>query len=72
MKNYQFRTNYFGQLVLQRKKAIAQSRFGDQEYAYVDAGAEDLKDYYNQVFILENTQSCNCKTQRELFESQCG
>lgn len=69
MKNYQFRTNWLGQLVLQRRTIVNTGYFGEPEYGYVSATTQDLKHYYQQLHQL---QHCSCGTQREMFEQDCG
>jgi hypothetical protein len=68
MTNYQFRTNWRGQLVLQRLHSC-RGQFGDREYHWSDATATDLKNYYQQLGKLQNC--CDCQQQRELFEQEC-
>jgi hypothetical protein len=68
MNNYQFRTNWRNQLVLQRLYTT-RDRWGDPEHEWRDASATDLKYYYQQLGKLQNC--CACQQQRELFESQC-
>ena len=70
MKNYQFRTNWLGHIVLQRRVIVSIGSFGDPEHGYVDATTQDLRDYYAQLHTL--AEPCSCNTQRELFEQQCG
>ncbi len=69
MKNYQFRTNWLGQLVLQRRIIVNIGYFGEPKYDYVNATTQDLKHYYRQLYERE---SSTCTQQRELFEQQCG
>lgn len=49
MNNYQFRTNWRGQLVLQRLNTY-RNQFGDREYQWEDATTKDLKHYYQQLY----------------------
>lgn len=52
MNNYQFRINWLGHLVLQRK--FMYNRFyGDKYFVWHDASVEDLKDYYEQLYHLQ-------------------
>jgi hypothetical protein len=53
MNNYQFRTNWRGRLILQRRDTY---RFvwGDPYYRWRDATVEDLKDYYEQLCKIQN------------------
>ena len=69
MKNYQFRTNWRGQLVLQRLHWY-RNQWGDKNYVWEDATTTDLKDYYEQ--LCKVSQPCTCEEQRSLFDSQCG
>ena len=69
MKNYQFRTNWLGQLVLQRRVVVNVGSFGDREYGWCDANTTDLQHYYVQLY---QHQPAHPPTQRELFEQQCG
>ena len=68
MKNYRFRNNWLGLIVLQRLTSV-RGRFGELEYSWRDATTQDLRDYYKTLCQLE---PCTCQTQRELFEQQCG
>lgn len=63
MNNYQFRTNWLGQLVLQRLHTT-RDRWGDRCYEWLDATATDLK-YYQELYHTPDTV-------REQFERQCG
>jgi len=65
---FQFRTNWRGQLILERLHTT-RDRWGDRCYEWRDATATDLKYYYQQLGKLENR--CGCQQQRELFESEC-
>jgi hypothetical protein len=49
MKNYQFRTNWRGKLVLQRQQYIL-DKWGDKQYYWTDATVSDLKEYYQQIY----------------------
>lgn len=69
MKNYQFRTNWLGQLVLQHLVKY-RDQWGGPEFEWHDANTQDLQDYYVQLYRL--TQCAQTPTQRELFEQQCG
>lgn len=69
MKNYQFRTNWCGQIILQRLHSQPTGYFGDRKYFYEDADVGDLKHYYLQLHNLQNSAT---NSQRELFESECG
>lgn len=52
MKNYQFRTNWRGQLILQRLVSYRNS-WGDKHYCWRDADTQDLKDYYEQLYTVQ-------------------
>lgn len=69
MKNYQFRTNWRGKLILQRQD-YGRDRWGDKGYYWRDADAGDLKDYYAELCKLQATPTC--QEQRRLFDAQCG
>ena len=70
MKRYQFRTNWRGQLILQRRYSQPSGYFGDREYVWYDADTSDLKDYYEQLHNLQT--SCACQEQRRQFDAECG
>lgn len=53
VKNYQFRTNWRGQLVLQRLCGY-RDRWGDMYTYWRDADTTDLKDYYEQLCKIQN------------------
>jgi hypothetical protein len=53
MKHYQFRTNWRGQLVLQRL-CWDRDRWGDKYNYWRDATATDLKNYYEQLCKIQN------------------
>ena len=53
MNNYQFRTNWRGQLILQRQRHTC-GIWGDKRYYWRDATVEDLKDYYEQLCKIQN------------------
>jgi hypothetical protein len=57
MKNYQFRTNWRGQLVLQRLDSD-RDRWGDKYNYWRDATTQDLKDYYEQLCKISNPCAC--------------
>lgn len=63
MNCYQFRTNWLGQLVLQRLHKL-HTRYGDREYEWRDARTQDLRAYYQHTNKTSNT--------REQFERECG
>lgn len=69
MKNYQFRTNWRGKLILQRLNTY-RDQFGDREYLWEDATTQDLKTYYEQLCKIQNPPTC--QELRSLFDSQCG
>lgn len=69
MTNYQFRTNWRGQLVLQRLHSC-RGQFGDREYHWSDATTQDLKNYYEQLCKIQ--AACACQEQRSLFDMECG
>lgn len=69
MKNYQFRTNWRGKLILQRLIKY-RDQFGGPDFQWRDATTQDLKDYYEQFCNLQNT--CACQEQRRLFDASCG
>ncbi len=52
MKNYQFRTNWRGQLVLQRLCGY-RDLWGDMYTYWRDADTTDLKDYYEQLCKIQ-------------------
>ena len=52
MKNYQFRTNWRGKLVLQCQD-YRRDQWGDKYYYWRDATATDLKDYYEQLYTIQ-------------------
>lgn len=54
MNNFQFRTNWRGQLVLQRQW-YTRVRWGDKNYYWQDADTTDLQDYYKQLYELQNS-----------------
>jgi hypothetical protein len=54
MKNYQFRTNWRGQLILQRLNTY-RNQFGDREYQWEDANTQDLKHYYEQLCKIQTS-----------------
>jgi hypothetical protein len=66
MTNYQFRTNWRGQLVLQRLDSD-RDRWGDKYNYWRDAQTSDLKDYYQQLCCLQTQHNI-----REQFERECG
>ncbi len=57
MKNYQFRTNWRGKLILQRQ-LYTRSSWGDKYYYWRDATTQDLKDYYEQLCPLQTSCAC--------------
>ncbi len=68
MKNYQFRTNWRGQLVLQRLD-WDRDRWGDKYNYWRDADTTDLKDYYEQLCKIQAPPAC--QEQRSLFLTEC-
>ncbi len=71
MKNYQFRTNWLGHLVLQRRVVVNIGSFGDREYYWCDADTTDLQHYYATLAAI--AQLVNpVPTTRDLFEAECG
>ena len=52
MNNYQFRTNWRGKLILQRRYT-ASDRWGDRYQFWRDATTTDLKDYYEQLYKVQ-------------------
>ena len=52
MKNYQFRTNWRGKLVLQCQD-YRRDQWGDKCYCWRDATTQDLKDYYEQLYTVQ-------------------
>jgi hypothetical protein len=69
MNNYQFRTNWRGKLILQRK-FHARDKWGDKYYYWQDANTTDLKHYYEQLCQIQ--KPCACQEQRRLFDAECG
>jgi hypothetical protein len=69
MTKYQFRTNWRGQLVLQRLD-WDRDRWGDKYNYWRDATSEDLKNYYEQLCKIQT--ACACQEQRSLFDMECG
>jgi hypothetical protein len=69
MKNYRFRTNWRGKLVLQRLHKY-RDQWGGPDFRWEDATIQDLKDYYEQLCKVQNP--CSCQEQRRLFDAQCG
>jgi hypothetical protein len=69
MKNYRFRTNWRGQLILQRLHTY-RDQFGGPDPLWEDATAKDLKNYYEQLCTLQT--ACACQEQRSLFDMECG
>lgn len=65
MDDYQFRTNWLGQVILQRRVVYLNATTGWQ-----DATAQDLKDYYAELYELQKLGVA--QEQRRLFDSQCG
>lgn len=65
MNTYQFRTNFLGQVILQRRV-----RYTSGDIGWQDATASDLRDYYAELYRLQ-TQSLT-QHQRDLFELECG
>ena len=49
MKQWQFRTNWRGKLILQRQFQ-SRDQWGDKYYYWSDADTTDLKDYYNEIY----------------------
>jgi hypothetical protein len=52
MTNYQFRSNWHGKLILQRK-IMCRRWYGDKYFDWRDATTTDLKDYYEQLYTLQ-------------------
>lgn len=69
MKNYQFRTNWRGQLILQRQVSY-RTGYGDREYRWRDANTQDLKDYYEQLCKVQ--APCACQELGRLPNAECG
>jgi hypothetical protein len=69
MKNYQFRTNWRGLLILQRQVSY-HTGYGCREYMWRDATTEDLKDYYAELCTLQTTPTC--QELRRRFDAECG
>jgi hypothetical protein len=69
MKVFQFRTNWRGQLILQRLNTY-RNQFGDREHCWEDASTSDLKTYYEQLCNLQNP--CASQELRGLFDAECG
>lgn len=65
MNDYQFRTNFIGQLILQRRVVWTNGTTGWQ-----DAKAEDLRDYYAELFQLQ--APCTAPQQPGLWDSTAG
>lgn len=53
MNNYRFRTNWRGQLILQRLHTY-RDQFGGPDRLWEDADTKDLKDYYEQLCKIQN------------------
>ncbi len=53
VKNYQFRTNWRGKLVLQYRDKYYSLRTHGYEYYWRDADTTDLKDYYEQLCKIQ-------------------
>ena len=70
MNNYQFRTNWRGQLILQRQVRGWNIYTRSPGLYWRDATAQDLKDYYEQLCKIQ--AACACQEQRSLFDAQCG
>ena len=66
MNNYRFRSNLWGQLVLQYRDVVRDGR-GEPIYHWRDADITHLRDYYNALTALTPRNSI-----RDEFESQCG
>jgi hypothetical protein len=58
MNNYQFRTNWRGQLVLQYRDKYYNVRTWSHEYYWRDATTQDLKDYYEQLCKIQAPCAC--------------
>lgn len=74
MNNYQFRTNWLGQLILQRH-VYTQRWYGDKYYAWQDATAQDLKDYYEQLYTLQKppvSEKLGCVPNAAASQQACG
>ena len=69
MNNYQFRTNWRGKLILQRRYT-ARDRWGDRYQFWRDATTTDLKDYYEQLCKVQ--APCAGQELRRLFDADCG
>jgi hypothetical protein len=65
MNTYQFRTNFLGQVILQRRV-----RYTTGDIGWQDATASDLRDYYAELYRLQT--NALSQHQRELFELECG
>jgi hypothetical protein len=65
MNTYQFRTNFLGQVILQRRV-----RYTTGDIGWQDATASDLRDYYAELYRLQT--NALSQRQRELFELECG
>lgn len=69
MKHWQFRTNWRGQLILQRRVSY-RTGYGDREYRWRDANTQDLKDYYEQLCKVQ--AACACQELGRLPNAECG
>jgi hypothetical protein len=65
MNTYQFRTNFLGQVILQRRV-----RYTTGDIGWQDATASDLRDYYAELYRLQT--NALGQYQRDLFELECG
>lgn len=69
MKNYQFRTNWRGKLILQRLVKY-RDQFGGPDFEWEDATTQDLKDYYAELCKIQNTPTC--QELRRRYDAECG
>lgn len=69
VKNYQFRTNWRGKLILQCQD-YNRDQWGDKYYYWRDATTQDLKDYYAKLYPVQ--KPCSCQELRCRFDAECG
>lgn len=69
MTEFQFRTNWRGQLLLQRLHT-PRDRWGDPYYEWQDATTQDLKDYYAELHQVQAPPAC--QELRRRFDAESG